>query len=165
MGSLRSPPSLLRADEVTLEFSHLTEGDASKGFVPGYHFRILNGTGEDVGHINFRVGDSEHIRLAAGHIGFEIKPPHRGHGYGRQACFAIAPWVTKVSQKVLITSDPDDVPSLKTIERICAVYLDEVDVPEDDPHYSRGSRRKRRFEWEPEKKSPKNFPVAKIRPN
>lgn len=139
----------LSHNDVTLRFSHKTEGDPARGFVPGYHFRVLNADKADVGHINFRVGDSEHVRLAAGHIGFEINEPYRGHGYAQKACLALAPWIAEVSGNVLITADPDNLPSLRTIERIGAVFLDEVDVPKNDPHYLRGSHRKMRFTWEP----------------
>ena len=34
------------------------EGDATRGFVPGYRFRILNEEQQEVGHLNFRVGDT-----------------------------------------------------------------------------------------------------------
>ncbi len=139
-------------EDVTVQFDRIMQGDPSRGFVPGYHFRILNSENADVGHINFRVGDSEHVRLAAGHIGFEIKETYRGRGFARKACLALEPWIAGVSSKVLITADPDNHSSLATIERIGAVFLDEVDVPECDPHYLRGSRRKKRFEWVPEKK-------------
>jgi len=136
---------------VTIIFNRMTDGDEVHGFVPGYHFKIINNLDEEVGHLNFRVGDSEHIRLAAGHIGFEINERHRGNGYAANACLALARWVSEVSGAVLITTDPDNLPSIKTIERIGGTFLDEVDVPQGDPHYSRGSIRKRRYQWKPSK--------------
>lgn len=153
MSGLKAAPQSLRYDDVTLQFDRATEGDASAGLVPGYRYHILNAANEEVGHINFRVGDSDHVRFAAGHIGFEIKEPHRGHGYARKACLAIEPWIAEINPKVLITADPDNLPSLRTIERIGAVFLDEIDVPEGDPHYVRGSRRKKRFEWTPRRQN------------
>ena len=151
MTQLPIAPATLRHEEVTLVFSHMTEGDEAKGFVPGYHFKILNADSVEVGHLNFRIGDTDHVRLAAGHIGFEVVDKHRGHRYAFKACLAVAPWVSEISGKVLITVDPDNLASIRTIERLGAIFLDEVDVPQSDPHYARGSVRKRHYQWEPGK--------------
>ena len=117
--------------------------------VPAYHFRILTADSSDVGHINFRVGDTEHVRACAGHIGFEVDEQFRGHGYALQACRAIAPLVRSVSGTVTITCDPDNAASMRTIERLGASFIGEVAVPVHDPHYERGSRLKRRYRWTP----------------
>lgn len=149
MNQLPTAPKRLSYDDVTVVFKQLTNGDLKRGFVPGYHFQIFNKRCEEVGHLNFRVGDTEHVRFAAGHIGFEVAELHRGHRYAGSACLAIAPWVSEVSGTVLITVDPDNLPSIRTIERIGGNFLDEVDVPIGDPHYLRGSFRKRRYRWMP----------------
>lgn len=149
MSLLPPAPDTFEFSDVTVRFAKVTDGDSSKGFVPGYHFRILDAAMADVGHINVRVGESEHVRLAAGHIGFEIKEPYRGHRYAMKACLAVSPWLSGLGARFLITVDPDNIPSLRTIERIGAVFVDEVEVPKNDPHFARGSRRKRRYEWVP----------------
>ena len=135
--------------QVRLHFVRIIPGDPTRDFVPAYHFRILVADDLDVGHINFRVGDTEHVRVCAGHIGFEIGERFRGHGYALQACRAIAPFVRSVSGTVTITCDPDNVASIRTIERLGAGFTDEVPVPVHDPHYERGSRVKRRYRWTP----------------
>ena len=142
-------PETLSAGEITLRFSRVVPGEPSRGFVPSYHYRILTRDGVDVGHINFRVGDTEHIRVCAGHIGFEITESFRGHGYALQACRALASFVRSVSGSVTITCDPDNAASMRTIERLGASFVDEVAVPAHDPHYQRGSRRKGRYLWNP----------------
>ena len=76
-----------------LRFVHLVPGDPSKGFVPAYDFRILNLDASDIGRINFPIGNTEHVHICAGHIGFEILEELIGHGYARQVCCAIAPFV------------------------------------------------------------------------
>ena len=152
MTQFPTAPEQMSYDDVTVVFERLTDGDPERGFVPGYHFKILNEQSEEVGHLNFRVGDTEHVRFAAGHIGFEIAEQHRGHRYAGSACLAVAPWVSEVSGSVLITVDPDNLPSIRTIKRIGGDFLDEVNVPEGDPHYLRGSFRKRRYQWEPSKR-------------
>jgi predicted acetyltransferase len=147
--SLPAPPETLSYGEARLRFVKVVPGDPSRGFVPYYHFRIVTADGSDVGHINFRIGDTEHVRVCAGHIGFEILEPFRGHGYALQACRALASFVRAVSGTATITCDPDNLASRRTIERLGASFLDEVAVPPQDPHYERGSRRKRRYRWTP----------------
>jgi len=144
-----TPPDNLSFGDVRLRFVHVVPGDSSKGFVPAYHFRILNVGASDVGHINFRIGNTERVHICAGHIGFEILEEFRGHGYARQACCAIAPFVRSVYRGVTITCDPDNFASIKTIERLGARFIDEVPVPSHEPAYLRGSRMKRRYEWIP----------------
>ena len=154
MTELSPAPLSFSHGEVTVVFSHLTEGDEEKGFVPGYHFKIRNQRREEVGHLNVRIGETDHVRFAAGHIGYEIAEEYRGKGYAGEACLAAAPWIGTVLDTVLITTDPDNFPSIRTIERIGATFLDEVDVPPDDPHFTRGSVRKRRYLWKPSKIAP-----------
>jgi tagatose 1,6-diphosphate aldolase len=64
--SFPNPPDTLSFSEVRLRFVRVVPGDPSRDFVPAYHFRILVTDGSDVGHINFRVGDTEHVRVCAG---------------------------------------------------------------------------------------------------
>jgi predicted acetyltransferase len=149
--SLPVPPETLSAGEVLLRFVRIVPGERSRGFVPYYHFRILAADGADVGHINFRVGDTDHVRVCAGHLGFEVLEAFRGHGYAFQACRAIAPFVASIYDAVTITCDPENHASRRTIERLGASFIDEVAVPPQDPHYQRGSRSKRRYKWTPDK--------------
>lgn len=143
------PPDDLSFADVRLRFVHIVPGDPSRGFVPAYHLRILNLADLDVGHINFRVGDTDHVRSCAGHIGFEIREEFRGHGYAYQACCAVAPFVRSIYRAVTITCDPDNFASMKTIERLGARFIDEVPVPPHEPQYQCGSRAKRRYQWIP----------------
>jgi len=147
--TFQPPPDVLSFGEVTLLFIRIVPGDPARDFVPAYHFRILVDDGSDVGHLNFRVGDTGHVRICAGHIGFEILKPFRGRGYAFQACRAVAPLVRSFYDAVTITCDPDNRASRRTIERLGATFTDEVPIPPDDPHYQRGSRSKRRYRWTP----------------
>jgi len=146
---LPDPPNSLSFDRVRLHFVQIVPGDAARGFVPYYHFRILVADSTDVGHINFRVGETEHVRLCAGHVGFEIAGTFRGHGFALQACRALAPFVRSFYESVTLTSDPDNFASIRTIERLGARFMDEVAVPSHDPQYQRGSRSKKRYQWTP----------------
>lgn len=142
------PPRTLRHGAVSLRFAMFIPGDPGRGFVPYYHFRIEAG-GHDVGHLNLRVGDNEHLRLVAGHVGYGVRPEHRGHGYAGAACRALAPFARLLFAELVVTADPDNLASVRTLERLGARFLDEVDVPPHEPAYARGSRRKRRYAWAP----------------
>jgi predicted acetyltransferase len=141
------PREPLSFGEVTLRFVRVVPGDDSCGFVPYYHFRIIAADGADVGHINFRVGDTKHVLLCAGHVGFEVGESFRGRRFAFQACRAIAPLVRSFYETVTITSNPDNRASIRTIERLGVTFVDEVAVPPHDPHYQSGSRSKKRYRW------------------
>jgi len=147
--SLPPPTQDLCFGKVVLRFDKIVPGDISRHFVPYYHFLILTSGGVEVGHVNFRVGDTEHVRIAVGHIGFVVLEAFRGHGYALQTCRAIAPFVRSFYDAVIITCDPDNRASVRTIERLGASFIDEVAVPPQDPHYQRGSCIKRRYKWTP----------------
>jgi len=147
--SLPSPPGGLHSGGVILRFAHTVPGDPERDFVPYYHFRIIVGADFDAGHINFRVGDTEHVRMYAGHVGFGIAEGHRGNGYAGQACIAIAPLVQRFYRTVVLTCNPENMASRRTIERLGAEFIEEVDVPPSEPMYKNGVRVKRRYAWTP----------------
>jgi tagatose 1,6-diphosphate aldolase len=147
----RQPPQELASGEVCLRFVGTFPGNPARGLVPGYHFLILHTkTRRELGHINFRVGHTEHVMNYAGHIGYEISRRHRGKGYAQQACRALAPFVREFYDEVIITTDPDNHPSRKTIERLGAILIETLPVPPHDPVYESGSRMKLRFKWKPQ---------------
>lgn len=147
--SFPQPPDNLAFGDVRLRFIGIIPGDPTRSLVPSYQFGILMGGAMDVGKISLRVGDTEHIHLCAGHIGYEVQERFRGHGFARQACRAIASFVRTFYHTVIITCDPGNQASIRTIERLGARFIDEVAIPPNDPHYLRGSRRKRRYFWTP----------------
>ena len=147
MADLPTPPPSLSSEDVRVVLSHIIPEDQERGFVPAYHFIIRTAKGREAGHINFRVGHNEHVLRVAGHIGYEIQEKHRGHRYALKACRALGPWIAGFGTEIIITADPDNAPSLRTIESLGAEFIDEIDVPQDDPHFARGSTRKRRYRW------------------
>src|SRR5581483_1222686 len=112
----------------------------SGGLSPYYHFRILMGDGVDAGHINFRVGDSEHILNCAGHIGFAVEEKLRGRGLAGQACWALAPFARRFYETVILTADPENTVSIRVIEKLGAEYLGTVCIPPHDPGFAGGAR-------------------------
>jgi tagatose 1,6-diphosphate aldolase len=146
---LAAPHEPLAYGDVVLRLDRIVPGDPSRNYVPYYHFRILRLDGTDVGHINFRVGDTEHIRRFAGHIGFQIAELHRGHRYAGQACRAIAPLLRTIYKSVLITCDPSNAASRHTIEKLGAAFLDEIATTVDSSG-QHIQHIKRRYIWTPE---------------
>lgn len=142
-------PDSLPGENVTLRFERVVAGDLTRGLVPYYHFKITTLDGCAAGHLNFRVGDTPHVRLVAGHIGYEILPDLRGRSLSLDACRAVAPFVRLHYAKVFLTVDPHNLASIRIIEKLGAVFLDDIDVPRDDPAYRSGARRKKRYEWRP----------------
>jgi predicted acetyltransferase len=146
---LSIPPDDLSYGQVRLKFVRIVPGDPSRGTVMNYHFRIITADDQDAGHLNFKAGDTEHVRLYAGHIGFEISEPFRGQGLALQACRAIAPFVRTFYTEVILTCNPNNIASIRTIEKLGARFIEEVSVAESDPQYQSGSRRKKRYVWKP----------------
>jgi tagatose 1,6-diphosphate aldolase len=144
---LPSAPRHLRGDRIVLRYSRILPGNLALGLLPAYHFRILIPSGTDVGHINFRVGDEPHETYVAGHIGFGIDREFRGNRLAYRACRALQPWIARVSGTVVITCDPDNLASKRTIELLGARFLNERLVPANDPAYAEGSRSKLRYLW------------------
>lgn len=146
---LPPPPMALHEGEVALQFSKIV-APRQKDLAPYYHFRILAGT-KDVGHVNLRVGESDHVRFVVGHVGYGIKKRYRGHRYALLACRALAPFARTVIPEVVLTCDPENHASRRTIEKLVGSEVaEEVTVPRHDPHYLSGARRKLRYRWIPD---------------
>ena len=145
--NLTPPTTDLRYSEISLQFLEIVPSNVIQGLVPFYKFRILDQSDTAVGHINFRVGDTEHITQVVGHLGYAILEPFRGHSYAYQAVRAIAPLVRTTYKNVIITCNPDNLASKRTIEKLGAVFINIVAVPDYDPHYASGSRFKLRYLW------------------
>lgn len=149
-GMLADVPDDLHAGPVRLTFARIVAPSAGHpGLVPCYHFRISRTDGCDVGHINFRVGDTPHVTRCAGHVGFAVDAPHRGHSYAYFACHALASFIRRHYERVILTANPDSTASLQTIRRLGARFVDRIAVPPDDPAYTGGARTKLRYEWRP----------------
>jgi predicted acetyltransferase len=142
-------PLDLRSGPVHLRFEKIVSVEPGGELVPFYHFKIVNENEVVVGHINFRVGDTNHVRMCAGHIGYGILDSHRGNRFSYHACKALIPLINHHYEQVILTTDPSNEPSLRIIERLGAGFIDEIAVPAEDPAYRGGARRKRRYAWKP----------------
>lgn len=115
--------------------------------VPTLRFRMTHAeTGEELGAINLRSGSTPHIERYAGHVGFSVHPPHRGHRYASRALKLLVPIATRLNFKGLwITCDPENIASRRSLELAGARFVEVVNVPEDCIIYKAGHPRKCRY--------------------
>ena len=123
--------------------------DRIEGWVPSYRYSIRPiGSKTEMGTIDIRIGDNENIYYA-GHIGYRIHPPWRGHHYAEKACRLIVRIARAHGMdQVIITCNPDNIASRRTIERLGARLLEIVDIPPTNELYLYGDRKKCRFAWD-----------------
>lgn len=142
------PPATLAHGAVTLRFERILPAEPERQIVPACQFAIIF-RGESAGRISLRVEETRHVLGVVGHIGYEVLPAWRGRRLALQACQALAPFVRTLLPRALLTVDPDNPASIRTIERLGAAFVGEFAVPPGDPHYASGSRRKRHYWWTP----------------
>lgn len=112
--------------ELTLRIREKNPGDEVQ--IPFYFYDIYVGE-TPVGKISVRIGNNIHTDYN-GHIGYEVDPPYRGHGYAAAACrlvLAVARYYGLPS--VYVTCDESNAPSFRTIEKLGGVLLWTVEAP------------------------------------
>ena len=131
------------------------QGDPPRGWMPSYHFWMkLNPVPgmrgavpiRIAGGIGLRIGTNDEIRKYAGHVGYHVYPPARGHHYAERACRLLLPLARAHGIRELwITVNPDNVASRRTCERLGASLVDTILIPTDHPFFARGERAKCRY--------------------
>ncbi|HTW77339.1 MAG TPA: GNAT family N-acetyltransferase [Thermoplasmata archaeon] len=125
--------------------------DPGRHRVPCYHFRISrHRDGTSVGSIALRVGRvDEHPDLrTSGQVGYRIDEAYRGHGYAGRACRLLRPVALAHGlSRLMITCDPTNRASRRTLDRIGAELIGEFPIPPHHPMYQDGRRSVLRFEW------------------
>ena len=144
------------------KFDNLTDGeiqlipleylqeDFKKGFVPAYMFGIVSVTNKEnfLGKIVLRVGDNEKT-FYGGHIGYKVEEELRGRNYASKACVLVREVALSHGMKKLIIScNPNNIPSRRTCEKVGARLKNIVDLPKDNDLYQRGERQTCIYEWE-----------------
>lgn len=85
----------------------------------------------EIGQISIRMGESEGT-FYFGHIGYHIDPPWRGHHYALRACRLVLPLFRFYEMNdIVITCDPDNIPSIRTCEKLGCLLESTVSVPQD----------------------------------
>ncbi len=140
------PGRLVDGDlELVLAARH--PADPVKRYVPDYEFQMRRtGTKTRLGLIRLRIGSARHLRYA-GHIGYEVDPPHRGHRYAARSCRLLLPFARAHGLKAAwLTVDPANTASIRTCELIGARYVETIRLPKDHEMYRRGARYRRRYQ-------------------
>ena len=115
-----------------------------KGFDPYTIFLIIVDN-EEVGRLVLRSGD-EHSRYFDGHIGYTIDEEYRGHNYAYQACLLLKGFVTEKS--LIMTCDPNNIASKKTIEKLGCEYIETKPVPPSlKKYFSKDELEKCIYRW------------------
>src|SRR5689334_12987359 len=130
-------PGPLIDGDLRLVLAEKYPGDTVLGRVPAYRFEMrLSGVAEPVGHIQLRIGNTERIVLYAGHIGYSVRPEHRGHRFAARACRLLLPLARRHGLATLwITCNPENMASRRTCERVGAELVEVVDLPEYMDNY------------------------------
>lgn len=143
----------LNHQEVTLKLNEYVED--VQGWSPYYIYDIyVASIQESVGRIVFRCGsDMEHE--FAGHIGYSIDEPYRGHHYAFLACMALKAFMISLGYThVLITCSPDNIASKKTIEKLGAKYVETKPIPRDlRKEFAVNETHKRIYYWQLQKET------------
>jgi predicted acetyltransferase len=140
-------PGRLVDAELELLLSYKYQGDEPRGWVPSYRFNMaLTSKSTEAGNIELRIGNIPHILLYAGHIGYRVHPPYRGHHYAARACKLLVPLAKRHGLQTLwITCNPDNLASRRTCELAGATFVEIVDLPPDTDMYREGERQKCRY--------------------
>jgi predicted acetyltransferase len=111
-------------------------------------FDIVQRQGAHVaGELALRIGDSPE-QFYLGHIGYHVDPPFRGYAYAAQACRLCIPALNAFGMRcAVITTDPTNLPSVKTCLKLGCELECTVSVPEKITDKLEISTVKRRYIW------------------
>ena len=122
-------------------------GNPARDIVPAYKFGMRKiDTWEPIGRVDLRIGNTEHIVMYAGHIGYRVEPLYRGERFAARSCvllFALAG--RHQIDPLWITCNPENVASRRTCELIGGRLIEIVALPENTDMYSEGERFKCRY--------------------
>ena len=129
--------NIIKGEKVELKILYRDEGDSEE--IPYYYYGIfLEGNRKSIGKISIRIGHNYHSYFN-GNIGFEIDEEYQGNHYAYEAAKLVIP-VAKAHNLdyVIITCNKSNVASSKTIEKLGAKLIEEVDPPQDYLFYFEG---------------------------
>lgn len=127
-----------------LELLEYVNNHLPKGFMPYYIYLIMV-EDKEVGRLVYREGNEDE-RYYDGHIGYTIEEDYQGHSYAYQACLLLKDIVDK--KELIITCDPNNIASYKTIQKLGCEYLGTYQVPSHLHHiFTKDEREKMIFKW------------------
>lgn len=142
------PTDDLRTSEILLRLDRTCEAQPEKNWVPAYYFSICLSDGTKIGQCDLRIGHNDRLYIG-GNIGYGIDEAYRGHRYAAKACGLLLRQARKHGMEyVIITCDPDNRASSRTIELAGGKYLETVAVPEWHNMYDEGYRHVRVYRFD-----------------
>ncbi len=141
---------IYRYENVAIYNDNINLQQPNDGYIVSYRFDI-NADNKWVGWINVKIGYSISAYYD-GQIGFMINDDQeRNHGYMTKACLALRPFLKKCGYgQILISTDENNAPCRRVMEKIGAVLLETVDTPTWTGIYRQGQRRTCIYEWKVE---------------
>lgn len=108
-----------------------------------YEYNIcLHNTLTKVGYIDLRLGYTDYLYYL-GNVGYGIEEEYRGNSYAYKACLLIFEVARKLELPYLIiTCDPDNVASNKTLQKLNGEFLGISKIPSTCMLYLQGDREK-----------------------
>lgn len=86
-------------------------------------------TGRAAGELALRLGEGPAL-FYLGHVGYHVDPPYQGRHYALQACRLALPVFSEFGLfSFVITTDDDNLPSIRTCEKLGCRLESTVDVP------------------------------------
>ncbi|MDD4079842.1 MAG: GNAT family N-acetyltransferase [Eubacteriales bacterium] len=120
----------LMGEGFTLRLAASGQRDKESGIEAGFTFDIIpHNSRRSAGYVSVRLGESPELYYL-GHIGYRVYEGYRGHAYAARAVERLVPVMRGLGlRSVVITTDPDNVPSRKTCERLGCVLERVTRVP------------------------------------
>ncbi len=113
-------PPVMVDNDLQLKLVEKFPYNPEKNYVRAYRFAMIHAqTGDVMGDIELRVALNEKLKRLVCHIGYEVYEPYRGQRYAARSCRPLLPFARKLSiNPVVITYDPQNLASVKTIESL-----------------------------------------------
>jgi len=113
------------------------------GDIPLYLMSIVKrDTDIALGQITLQVTGSAKVYFG-GHIGYRVEEEFRGNNYALKACRLMFKQAKKHGMKqILITCNPDNLPSRRTLEKLGGYLREIVPLPVSHELYAKGDREK-----------------------
>ena len=128
---------------VTIRLKKRYSADETSDHMPYEEYDILYGR-LIVGEIELTPAMNDYMYYY-GHVGYHVYKPYRGHHFAKSACLLLLEraLIDHNMTELIITCDPDNIASIKTIEGLPNVeFIERVDVPKDHPLYLKGEKEK-----------------------
>lgn len=136
-------------DEIALVLNRVLNSKEGLDGVPAFLYDIVLHDGSCIGQIDFRLKTTPSLIKFGGQIGYGINKPYRGHGYAAQACELIKVVAKeKGFNELWITCNPDNIASIRTLDKIGAQFIEQVLIPMGSELWHRGDREKLRYLWQ-----------------